>query len=89
MNGIWPAEIEKWRNEHLRSAEHIAILRIAETEAFILAHFGIEPDADNVPAEVKAFAFLSFIRPDATADQVARIDAEIERHLAALRKGAH
>ncbi|MGS1125680.1 hypothetical protein ACVCL3_01650 [Rhodanobacter sp. UC4437_H4] len=86
---IWPAEIAAWRNEHLRSSEHIAILRIAATEAFVLEHFCIEPDARDVPAEIRAFAFLSLIRPDATPAQAAKIDAEIERQLAALRKGAH
>lgn len=86
---IWPADLATFRDNHLRSSEHIAILRIAATEAFVLEHFGIEPDADYVPDEVRAFAFLSFIRPDATPAQAAKIDAEIERQLAALRQGAH
>jgi hypothetical protein len=89
IKGIWPAELRAFRETHLRSSEHIGILRIAETEAFVLEHFGLEADADNVPVEVKAFAFLSFIRPDATPEQATKIDAEIERQLAALRKGAH
>lgn len=86
---IWPTCLATFRDNHLRSEAHIAILRIAETEAFVLEHFGIEPDADLVPNEVRAFAFLSFIRPDAAAEQAAKIDAEIERQLAALRKGAN
>jgi hypothetical protein len=86
---IWPGEIATFRDNHLRSEAHIAILRIAETEAFVLEHFGIEPGAEYVPDEVRAFAFLSFVRPDATPEQAAKIDAEIERQLAALRKGAH
>jgi hypothetical protein len=86
---IWPSDIATFRDNHLRSDAHVAIMRIAATEAFVLEHFGIEPDADNVPDEVRAFAFLSLIRPGATPAQAEKIDAEIAKQLAALRKGAH
>jgi len=82
---IWPADIAKFRDAHLRSNAHIAILRIAEIESFVLHHFGIEPDTDHVPDEVRAFAFLSLIRPGATPAQAEKIDAEIAKQLAALR----
>ncbi len=58
---IWPTQIATFRDNHLRSNEHIAILRIAELEAFILENWRIEPDAQHVPPAIKAFAFLSLI----------------------------
>lgn len=84
---IWPREITEFRNAHLRSDAHVAIMRIAEIESFVLEHFGIQPDADSVPVEIRAFAFLSFTRPMATEEQAAKIDAEIKRQLAAYRGG--
>jgi hypothetical protein len=86
---IWPNQIAAFRNEHLLSNAHKAIMRIAEIEAFILEQYGIEPNANHVPAEIKAFAFLAFVKIDATPEQIVKLDAEIERQLAALRKGAH
>lgn len=86
---IWPTQIATFRDNHLRSNEHVMIMRIAEIEAFILENWQIAPDAPLVPTAIKAFAFLSLIKPDATPEQVTKIDAEIDRQLATLRKGAH
>lgn len=89
MKGLWPSDIAAFRESHLRSDAHIAILRIAEIESFVLEKFGIEADADDAPVEIRAFVFLSFMRPMADQEQAAKIDVEIERQLASLRKGAH
>jgi hypothetical protein len=89
MKGLWPSDIAAFRESHLRSDAHTAIMRIAEIEKFVLEKFGIEADADDAPEEIRAFAFLSLMRPMANEEQAAKIDAEIERQLALLRKGAH
>ena len=88
--GIWPKELQEFRERHLQSDEHIAILRIAAIEQFVQEQFGIAADAIDVPDEVRGIAALLFVQATmATPEQSAKIDAEIQRLSAKLNGSIH
>ncbi len=89
--GIWPKELQEFRERHLQSGEHIAILRIAAIEKHIETTYGYAPDATGVPYEVRGIAALLFVQAEcgATPEQSAKIDAEILRLDSVLKGRPH
>jgi predicted RNase H-like nuclease (RuvC/YqgF family) len=88
--GIWPAELQEFRERHVRSDAHIAILRIAAIEQHIQEQFGIAADATDVPDEVRRIAALLFVQATMTTpEQSQKIDDELQRLLAKLKGSVH
>ncbi|MBB1471830.1 hypothetical protein H5368_02170 [Luteimonas sp. MC1782] len=88
--GIWPDPLQQFRQQQLLSSEHIALMRMGVIEEYIKDTYGIDATAENVPAEIKAVAFLMLQRLDAENDeQRAKFDAAIANAAAAHRQAVH